>query len=80
MMSAIVYLTLGGCCADGQLARFYVSDSLAADRISRISRVYVGVHYPTDVNSGLDAGLNFSRHLSAVSRKLHHHDVAEKQA
>ena len=61
MTSAIVYLTLGALLmrfAKGRLAQLYcISLAMIATFLVGLSRVYLGVHYPTDVLAGAFAGV-----------------------
>lgn len=61
MMSAIVYLTLGGLLASivesRWLKAYLISTALLLTALVGLSRIYVGVHYPTDVMAGWTAGL-----------------------
>lgn len=64
MMSAIVYLTLGLMLSD--LARrrrvkvFLVAAALTISAVVGFSRIYMGVHYPTDVIAGWWIGLSWA--------------------
>ena len=60
MMSAVAYLTLGVLCARTSIPRaakaFLLSAAIALTSIIGISRVYLGVHWPTDVLAGWAGG------------------------
>jgi len=61
MVSAVVYLTLGAVLAASVRARplkvYVLSVAIAMSGLVGASRVYLGVHYPTDVLAGWMAGL-----------------------
>jgi undecaprenyl-diphosphatase len=61
MMSAIVYLTLGELLASfvkqRRLKVYFLAVAVALTFLVGASRVYLGVHYPTDVMAGWTAGL-----------------------
>jgi undecaprenyl-diphosphatase len=61
MMSAVVYLTLGALLAqiaDRRRLKFYaLAVAVLLAVLVGVSRVYMGVHYPTDVLAGWTAGL-----------------------
>ncbi len=60
MISAVVYLTLGALLArtvEDRWTRFYcMALAIVVTGLVGISRVYMGVHYPTDVLAGWTAG------------------------
>lgn len=64
MLSAVVYLTLGSLLAattHRTVLRIYVlAVAVLLSVIVGVSRVYLGVHYPTDVLAGWIAGLGWS--------------------
>jgi undecaprenyl-diphosphatase len=60
MIAAAVYLTLGALLARTTTRRrlrlYYLGVALAMSGLVALSRVYLGVHYPSDVLAGLAAG------------------------
>jgi len=82
MLSAIVFLTLGTLVArvtPGRLAKLYViSVALAATFLVGSSRVFLGVHYPTDVLAGWSAGLVWALVLELLARFLQRRGAVEK--
>ncbi|CAN5592631.1 phosphatase PAP2 family protein [soil metagenome] len=74
MTSAVVYLTLGVLLmrvAQRPLARFYcVGIAMLTTALVGASRVYLGVHYPTDVLAGWLIGLSWALVCWIVERAL----------
>ena len=64
MMSAVVYLSLGLMLSDLTSRRlvktFVVVAPLTISALVGLSRVYMGVHYPTDVVAGWWLGISWS--------------------
>ncbi|QRK13710.1 phosphatase PAP2 family protein [Archangium violaceum] len=72
MLSAIVYLTLGALLAQlvdrRWLKAYLVGVVLALTLLIGLTRVYLGVHYPTDVLGGWMAGLGWALLSAVVAR------------
>jgi len=82
MNSAIIYLTLGTIIATSvarkRLKAYAMSVALFMTILIGISRVYLGVHYPTDVLAGWMAGLVWAILCSFVARGLQRRGAVEK--
>jgi undecaprenyl-diphosphatase len=80
MLSAVVYLTLGALLASGQTnlrLRAYLIGLAAVLTVSvGISRVYLGVHWPTDVLAGWTAGAAWALLCFALAERLRRGKVA----
>jgi undecaprenyl-diphosphatase len=74
MLSAVVYLTLGVMLArttDVWRVRIYlVSTALALSVLVGLTRLYLGVHYPTDVLAGWLAGFAWAVGCALAARAL----------
>ena len=74
MMSAVVYLTLGtllGTVVRGRKVQaYFLVVALLLSGLVGISRVYMGVHYPTDVLAGWMMGLAWAALCWWVARRL----------
>jgi undecaprenyl-diphosphatase len=72
MLSAIVYLTLGALLAQlverRRLKAYLVGVALGLTLLIGLTRVYLGVHYPTDVVGGWMAGLGWALVTALVAR------------
>jgi undecaprenyl-diphosphatase len=84
MMSAIIYLTLGALLTQfaGNLPRlriYFLLCALFLTGIVGMSRVYLGVHYPTDVLAGWTAGLVWANLCALVAQRLQRRGLIEEE-
>lgn len=81
MLSAVVYLTLGSLLSQftpGRGAKMYfLAVAILLTFLVGVSRVYMGVHYPTDVLAGWTAGLVWSLVCWLVARSLQRRRLVE---
>jgi undecaprenyl-diphosphatase len=72
MLSAIVYLTLGTLLAEAVqsklLRAYFLIVAAVLTALVGVSRVYLGVHYPTDVLAGWTAGVGWAVACGFVAR------------
>ncbi|HEX8343070.1 MAG TPA: phosphatase PAP2 family protein [Tepidisphaeraceae bacterium] len=82
MLSAVVYLTLGTLLArltkERRLKFYYISLAILLSGLIGLSRVYLRVHWPTDVLAGWSAGLVWAIGCWAVARWLQHRGKVEQ--
>ena len=81
MLSAIVYLTLGALLASSQmnfrLRAYLIGVAVFLTVFVGVSRVYLGVHWPTDVLAGWAAGAAWALFCWAVAEKLRRRGAVE---
>lgn len=84
MNSAIIYLTLGALLAGAQQRRavkiYLLSIAIALTLIIGFSRVYLGVHWPSDVIAGWCVGSAWAVLCSLVARSLQRRHAIEPES
>jgi undecaprenyl-diphosphatase len=82
MLSATVYLTIGALLArfvsELRFKAYFLIVALVLTGLVGISRVFMGVHYPTDVLAGWVAGLSWAILCWIVARQLQHRGSVEQ--
>ncbi|MBZ9675164.1 phosphatase PAP2 family protein [Mesorhizobium sp. ES1-1] len=82
MLSAVTYLTLGSLASrflHGRTARIYVlALAVMTTLLVGASRVYLGVHWPSDVLAGWCAGFAWAMVCWLVARALQHRKAVEE--
>jgi undecaprenyl-diphosphatase len=84
MLSALVYLTLGGIVSRqtrGILAKaYFLFSAVFVSLLVGLSRMYLGVHYPSDVLAGWAAGSLWSTLCTQTARLLQRRGQVERPA
>ena len=80
--SAVVYLTLGsllaGLSRQRRLTMYFFGTAVLLTFLIGVSRVYMGVHYPSDVLAGWFVGLAWALSCGLVARRLRQRGVVER--
>ena len=83
MMSAVVYLTLGALLArlvaESRLKFYVLSVAVVLTGMVGVSRVFMGVQYPTDVLAGWCVGLVWASLCWLVGRRLQRQGTIERE-
>ena len=79
MAAAVVYLTLGALLARTTTRRrlrlYYLGTALALSGLIGLTRVYLGVHYPSDVIAGWAAGVLWALLCELIAQRLQRRGV-----
>jgi undecaprenyl-diphosphatase len=82
MLAAVVYLTLGSLLTrlvpNRYIKMYVIGVALLLTFLIGVSRVYMGVHYPTDVLAGWTAGLVWAMLCWIVARQLQKRGAVER--
>jgi undecaprenyl-diphosphatase len=83
MNSAIVYLTLGALLtrlvSERRLKLYFLGAAMFLSFLAGISRVYLGVHYPSDVLAGWTAGVVWAVLWWSITRYLQRRGSVERE-
>ena len=81
MISTALYLTLAVLIArslsERRLQRFTVATGAALALVVGLTRMYLGVHYPSDVLGGWTAGVTWALACGVVARRLEKRGTVE---
>ena len=81
MLSAVVYLTLGALLAQVVPRRadkmYFIIVAFVLTLLIGLTRVYLGVHYPTDVLAGWSVGLAWALMCWVIARYLRRRGIVE---
>jgi undecaprenyl-diphosphatase len=84
MMSAVTYLTLGALLARSherkRLKAYFLLVALGLTAAIGVTRVYLGVHWPTDVLAGWAAGAAWALLCWLTARRLQRRHTLEREA
>jgi undecaprenyl-diphosphatase len=79
MLSAVVYLTLGALLArntaNWNLRLYFLGVAMLLTFLIGLTRIYLGVHYPTDVLAGWCAGLTWALLWELLAQRLQRRGV-----
>jgi undecaprenyl-diphosphatase len=83
MLSAVTYLTLGALLArttaDRRIKTYFLVNAAVLTVIVGLTRIYLGVHFPTDVLAGWCAGIVWALLCSLVARWLQREGAIERE-